>query len=221
MPEAFGAGSTTSSPLEPAEGGRETRVLLLYAEDRLAPAFVAQDEAFRNTLQSHWPRPIAFNTEYLEFLRRPGETEQRLMIELLERKYHSRRPDLVVTSTSVGLQFVLANRARLFAGIPIVFMSVHRAPMARFPIPSDVTGTWLTVDWAGTLNAALALQPHIRQVLVIGGASSRDEVWMASARTQLTPYQNRLAIRYLAVPSLAESLRTVATLPDDTIVLAG
>src|SRR5262245_12792368 len=221
MPEAFGAGSTTSSPLEPAEGGRETRVLLLYAEDRLAPAFVAQDEAFRNTLQSHWPSPIAFNTEYLEFLRRPGEAEQKLMIELLERKYHSRRPDLVVTSTSVGLQFVLDNRRRLFDGIPVVFMSVHRAPLAKHPLPSHVTGTWLSVDWAGTVDVALGLQPQIRQVLVVGGASGRDEIWLASARSQLAPYENRLSIRYLAAPSLAQVLRAVATLPDDATVLAG
>ena len=52
--------------------------LLMYAEDRLAPAFVAQDEAFRNTLQASWPGPVAFNTEYLESLRRPGEAEQML-----------------------------------------------------------------------------------------------------------------------------------------------
>jgi signal transduction histidine kinase/ABC-type uncharacterized transport system substrate-binding protein len=218
---AHATDAAPSSPLEPAEGGRETRVLLLYAEDRLAPAFVAQDEAFRNTLQSQWPSPIAFNTEYLEFLRRPGQTEQKLVIELLERKYHSRRPDLVVTSTSVGLQFVLDNRARLFDGIPVVFMSVHRAPMAKLPMPSDVTGTWLSVDWAGTVEVALRLQPQIRQVLVLGGASSRDEIWLASARGQLAPYRDRLEIRYLAAPSLAEVLRTVATLPDDTIVLVG
>src|SRR5262245_32736161 len=221
MPEAFASGPTTSSSPEPAEGGRETRVLLLYAEDRLAPAFVAQDEAFRNTLQSHWPSPIAFNTEYLEFLRRPGEAEQKLMIELLERKYHSRRPDLVVTSTSVGLQFVLDNRRRLFDGIPVVFMSVHRAPLAKHPLPSHVTGTWLSVDWAGTVDVALGLQPHIRQVLAVGGASGRDEIWLANARSQLAPYENRLSIRYLAAPSLAQVLRTVATLPDDTIVLVG
>jgi signal transduction histidine kinase len=218
-PAAFATGSASTSPLEPSEGGREIRVLLLYAEDRLAPAFVAQDEAFRNTLQASWPTPIAFNTEYLEFLRRPGETEQKLMIELLERKYHSRRPDLVVTSTSVGLEFVLANRARLFDGIPVVFMGVHRAPVAKLTIGPDVTGTWLSVDWAGTLDAALGLQPQTRQVLVVGGASSRDEIWLAGARTQLAPYQNQLVIRYLAAPSLAQVLRTVATLPDDTIVL--
>ena len=106
----------------------------MYAEDRLAPAFVAQDEAFRNTLQSSWPGPVAFNTEYLEFLRRPGEVEEKLMLELLERKYESRRPDLVVTSTSVGLEFLLRHRARLFTGIPIVFMSVMGAG-GRLTIP--------------------------------------------------------------------------------------
>jgi signal transduction histidine kinase len=191
----------------------------MYAEDRLAPAFVAQDEAFRNTLQSGWPGPVAFNTEYLEFLRRPGEVEVKLMLELLERKYQSRRPDLVVTSTSVGLEFLLTHRARLFAGIPIVFMAVHRAPAARLTIPPDVTGTWLSVDWAGTLDAALRLQPHTGEVLVVGGASGRDEIWMASARAQLAPYQSRVAIRYLPASTLAQTLRTVAGLPDDAIVL--
>ena len=90
----------------------------MYAEDRLAPAFVAQDEAFRNTLQSSWPGPVAFNTEYLEFLRRPGEVEEKLMLELLERKYESRRPDLVVTSTSVGLEFLLSAPGASLRGHP-------------------------------------------------------------------------------------------------------
>ena len=99
-------------------------------------------------------------------------------------------------------------------------MSVHRAPAARLTIPPDVTGTWLSVDWAATLDAALRLQPQTRQVLVVGGASSRDEIWMASARTQLAPYQSKVAIHYLSAAStLAQALRTVAGLPDDAIVL--
>ena len=218
-PGALAAGASAPAPSSAPGSGREIRVLLMYAEDRLAPAFVAQDEAFRNTLQAAWPGRVAFNTEYLEFLRRPGETEQFLMIELLERKYHSRRPDLVVTSTSVGLEFVLAHRERLFQGIPVVFMSVHRAPVARLALPPGVTGTWLSVDWAGTLDAALRLQPQTRQVLVVGGSSVRDGIWLASARNQLAPYRGRLAISYLTGTTLAQTLRTVSSLPPDAVVL--
>jgi signal transduction histidine kinase len=220
-PASAGAatGAVPAPPTESPNAVREIRVLLMYAEDRLAPAFVAQDEAFRNTLQSGWPGPVAFNTEYLEFLRRPGEVEVKLMLELLERKYQSLPPDLVVTSSSVGLEFLLTHRARLFAGIPIVFMSVHTAPVARLTIPPDVTGTWLSVDWAATLDTALRLQPQTRQVLVVGGTSSRDEIWVASARTQLAPYQSKVAIHYLSHVTLAQTLQTVASLPDDTIVL--
>lgn len=218
-PAPVAADAPPAPPTESPNAVREIRVLLMYAEDRLAPAFVAQDEAFRNTLQSNWPGPVAFNTEYLEFLRRPGEVEEKLMLELLERKYESRRPDLVVTSTSVGLEFLLRHRARLFTGIPIVFMSVHRAPAARLTIPPDVTGTWLSVDWAATLDAALRLQPQTRQVLVVAGASSRDAIWMASARTQLAPYQSKVAIQYMSRATLVQALQTVAGLPDDAIVL--
>ncbi len=135
------------------------------------------------------------------------------MLELLERKYRARRPDLIVASTSVGLRFVLEQRARLFAGIPVVFLAVQRAAVANLTIPPDVTGTWLSADWAGTLDAALGLQPHTRQVMVVGGASSRDEIWLASARAQLAPYQGRLAIRYSSPAPLAETLRIVASLP--------
>jgi len=218
-PGAAATGAVPSPPTESPNAVREIRVLLMYAEDRLSPAFVAQDEAFRGTLQSSWPGPVAFNTEYLEFLRRPGEVEEKLMLELLERKYQSRRPDLVVTSTSVGLEFLLTHRARLFTGIPIIFMAVHPAPVARLTIPSDVTGTWLSVDWAGTLDVALRLQPRTRQVLVVGGASGRDAIWVASARTQLAPYQSKVAIQYLSHATLAQTLQTVASLPDDAIVL--
>jgi signal transduction histidine kinase len=196
-------------------------MLLLYAEDRLLPAFVAQDEALRNTVQSGWPGPVTFHTEHLEFLRRPGEVEWKLMLELLERKYQARRPDLIVASTSVGLRFVLAQRVRLFAGIPVVFVAVQREAVADLTIPPDVTGTWLSVNWAGTLDAALALQPKARQVMVVGGASSRDEIWLAQARAQLAPYESRLTIRYSSPAPLAETLRSVASLPNDAIVLAG
>ena len=164
---------------------------------------------------------MIFHTEYLEFLRRPGDVEWKLMLELLARKYRARRPDLIVASTSVGLRFVLEQRARLFDGIPVVFLAVQRAAVANLTIPPDVTGTWLSADWAGTLDAALGLQPHTRQVMVVGGASSRDEIWLASARAQLAPYEGRLAIRYSSPVTLAETLRIVASLPNDAIVLVG
>ena len=220
-PHAPAAAQTQSTPTESGNSARPIRVLLLYAEDRLLPAFVAQDEALRNTVQSGWEGPVAFYTEYLEFLRRPGEAEWKLMLELLERKYQARRPDLIVASTSVGLRFVLEQRVRLFAGIPVVFLAVQREAVANLIIPSDVTGTWLSVNWAGTLDAALALQPKARQVMVVGGASSRDEIWLAQARAQLAPYGGRLTIRYSSPAPLAETLRIVASLPADAIVLVG
>jgi hypothetical protein len=42
---------------------------------------------------------------------------------------------------------------------------------------------------------------------------------MASARTQLAPYQSKVAIQYMSRATLVQALQTVAGLPDDAIVL--
>ena len=83
------------------------------------------------------------------------------------------------------MRFAVQNRADLFPGAPIVFSSVDRSALGDLKLDDDVTGIWLNVDWAGTLEAALRLQPGTRRVVVITGTSAIDRVWQAAARRQL------------------------------------
>ena len=75
--------------------------------------------------------------------------------------------------------------------------------------------------WAATLNAALSLQPGIRRAVVISGTSPIDRVWLATARQQLAPHQDRLQITYLTDLPMAGVLTRVAALGPDNIVVMG
>ena len=83
-PAPVAADAPPAPPTESPNAVREIRVLLMYAEDRLAPAFVAQVEAFRNTLQSNWPGPVARHR--ISGIPVAPARRGKLMLELLERK---------------------------------------------------------------------------------------------------------------------------------------
>ena len=203
------------------ETGHQVNVLLLYASPRLTPAQIALDEAFRSTLTSRLSDPVYFYTEYLDLTLFTGDEPRPELRALLRQKYGRVKLDLVVALGSRALRFAVQNRADLFPGAPIVFASVDRAAVADLKLDDDVTGLWLNIDWAGTLDAALRLQPDTRRAVVITGTAATDRVWQAAARRQLAPYQGRIDVTYLTDLSVDEVLNRVAALSKGTVVLFG
>jgi hypothetical protein len=204
-----------------SEKGPQKRVLILHPESRLLPATARLDETFRTKLRASWPGEVDFHVEQLDLSLFDEDAPPREIRALLRRKYARRRLDLIVPMDSRTLRIAVANRTALFSGAPIVFTTVDRAAAADIPLDQNVTGTWLVPGWAGTLDAALGLQPRIRRAVVIGGTASVDRVWLASARRQLALHQGRVEITYLTDLSLSDVLTKVAALPPDSVVLIG
>ncbi|MGH7344670.1 MAG: GAF domain-containing protein, partial [Candidatus Rokuibacteriota bacterium] len=205
------------------ETQRPINVLLLFASPRLTPAQIVIDEAFRSTLTSRVPAPVYFYTEYLDLTLFQGDEPRPELRALLTHKYRGVKLDLVVALASRALRFAVQNRAELFPGAPIVFAGVDRAALGDLKLADDVTGLWLNVDWAGTLDAALRLQPDTKRVVLITGTSATDRVWRDAARRQLDadPYRGRIAVEYPTGLSVDQVLQRVAVLSQGTIVLFG
>jgi two-component system, LuxR family, sensor kinase FixL len=197
-------------------------VLLLFASPRLTPAQIAIDEAFRSTLTSRLSAPVFFYTEYLDLTLFRGDDPRPELRALLKHKYVGVKLDLVAAFASRAVRFAVQNRADLFPGAPIVFSSVDRTALGDLKLDDDVTGIWLNVDWAGTLEAALRLQPGTRRVVVITGTAATDRVWQAAARRQLDVARYRgVAIEYVTDLAVEQVLQRVAALSPGTIVLFG
>jgi hypothetical protein len=208
-----------TSPAPDRAPGR--RILLLYGEPRLTPAIVTQDAILRSILTDRSSVPVTFYTEYLDLNLFHGAVPLPELRELLRRKYQTRHIDLIVTGGSRVLRIALHNRADLFSNAPVVFLAVDPTAAADLRLGPDVTGTWLHMGWADTVAAARRLQPEIRRIVVAGGVSPTDRVWMEGARKQLAPPGNPIEVVYLTDLSLDEIVTNVRGLPRGTAVVVG
>src|SRR5262245_29710832 len=176
-------------PAARAEWPGHANVLLAYAQRRLVPSLVEMDESIRSTIQTESPRPVTFQTEFLDLDGTRGPRYEEKLRELLRMKYAGSHLDLIICGAAPALRFLLAHREELFPGVPIVFTSVDRAAAADLALPPGVTGVWSHVDWRGTLDAALLLQPDTRRVVIVGGTADADRLWVRRAREALGGYR--------------------------------
>ena len=132
------------------------------------------DDGFRATLTAKAGAPVFFYTEFLDLARFPGPELVPELRALLQRKYRDIPPDLLAVSSSRTLRLAMEHRAALFPGVPVVFFGVDKDAAADIALPGDVTGLWVPFNWAGTLEAALRLQPDTRRVMVVTGAGPVD-----------------------------------------------
>jgi PAS domain S-box-containing protein len=203
------------------EAATTQTVLLLYGESRLLPSIVAADEAIRATLTARSPRPLTFHTEYLESLAGPhGASFEPELARLLGKKYADVKPDVIIAGRGAA-DFVLARRAEIFPGVPLVLLGLGRASLATRGAGPGVVAIFTAPEWAATLDVAVALQPGTRRVMVVHGGSSIDREWAARARQELAPYERRVEVQHVTVASLETLLAEVARLPDGSIVLVG
>ena len=210
------AGSSDPAPAPSAP----RRVVLLYDFPRATPAIVAHEQAFTQTLKSTAGVPVNVYVDYLNLTLTRGAFPVET-VDYLGVKYVHTSPDLVVAVGSTTLRFVLAHRARLFPGVRIAFTAADQAAVADVALPSDVAGIWLSIDWKGTYETALRLQPDVNRVVVVTGVSPIDRVWMAAARAQLEQVRGARDLVFLQGPSLESVMEQVAAFSARTIVLLG
>ena len=201
-----------------AEGFARKSVLLLYAESRIVPAILRVDEGIRSRFTTAGVE-AEFLPEYLDlsWAAEPGHTTD--LLAFLRSKHRHRRFDIVMAAGSAALQFALANRAELFPGVPIVFCAATQAGTDGLRLGPDVTGVWMVAEAAATVAAAVRLQPMARQLVIVGGASSLDQVFLDDVKRDLAGRTGDLEVSYLVGLPLDRVRETLAALPRAAIVL--
>src|SRR5258708_20220959 len=116
---------TSAAGQAPAPG---QRVLMLYSDERLLPANIIMDEAIRVAFAVGTKNRVEFYSEFLDVARFPGEEQQWRKRNFFRDKYRERPPDLGIAVSGGALVFLVDRRSALFAGAPIVYFSLARAP---------------------------------------------------------------------------------------------
>ena len=191
-------------------------VLTITAGTENFPANPIMDAGVRDALASRTDLPIDYFTEYLESDFFPGEEASMAFRDYLRAKYRGRRIDVVIAMTDQVLNFVLAHRAELFPGAPVVYMGVVVPGESVRTAGAGLTGLKVGVAYAETLQLALELQPSTQQVLVV--ATGREGI-VAAVRSELQEWSERVELTYLAARTVPELLAAVQKAPPGSVIL--
>ena len=114
---------------------------------------------------------IEMSAEYLDARRYPDSERASRIRELVISKLEGKTPKLVMVSDNAALDFVLAQRDRLFPDTPIVFCGVNDFHPSMISGYRAITGVAEETPVTETVELALRFHPGTRQIIVVGRTS--------------------------------------------------
>ncbi len=194
------------------------RVMLLVPSDLLLPSAVLQTGITKEAIQEAVSGEVEFYAEGLDALRLPGPEQEGEFVALLQKRYASLTPDLIVVHGPMH-GFVSRHRAALWPKQPWMFVGANQLSLQDPDFPRDIPGTSVRFDVAGTVDLALRLQPEAKRVVVVAGSAEFDRHQVRNVASELEPYRDRVDIAYLPEGSLSAMTQRLASLPRDSIIL--
>ncbi len=194
-------------------------VLILHSYDEGLKWTSDQNEGilgkFRNADETY-----EFYVEYMDWKNHPNDENLEQFRERMAFKYSHKRLDIIITTDDAALSFALNNRAELFPGVPVVFSGVNILGVeAIIGGEAAVTGVIEEIDPAGTLKAALALNPGIKDIYVL--FDNTESGLTTGELTIETIHENNPLINVIPLnnQSTYQILQTVSNAGDDSIVI--
>lgn len=195
-------------------------VLILFSNEAELPANQMFLRGVREALAQMPSQPPATNTEFLDLVRFPSGDHEAQLASLIKSKYQGIQFSVAIAAAPQALDFLTKYRDEIIPGVPIVFAEISRDDVLRRTLPPATTGVMSRWDIVRTLDMAIGLEPHARQIVFITGASNFDQLWEAEAREKLRAYEGRYQVSYWTRLPLADVIDRVGKLTRDTIILA-
>jgi signal transduction histidine kinase len=193
---------------------RNKQVLVLYSTRRDAQIAVVGDRDLPQILEEGLAERIDYYSEFIDQSRFPSAGYLDAFRDFLELKYGDRRFNVVVAMGDVPLEFVAANRARLFADVPMVYFA-SRPPTRSL---ENATGVIAMLNLADTVALATTLQPDVQHLFIVSGIGGGNASFERAAREQLRRYESRLTITYFSGLPTSDLEKRLAALPEHSIV---
>ena len=172
----------------------------------------------REVLKSRVHGSIDLFQESVPFDRLATSDSSRALRDYLRERYRSRRPDLVIASTSSVRDFVLQYRDELFPGIPLVIEAAwtsHLSPAER-QRDGGIAAVELSNLLIEPLELALRLHPRARHAYVLVGRTS--PALLANLRRAHEAAAGGVPVTFITDLPVPEMLRALEQIPPDSVV---
>jgi signal transduction histidine kinase len=198
---------------------RSPRVLILYPYDEKLPATAIAGERARTRLLEATAGKIDLFSEFLDLSRFSEKAHIDRMARYLAEKYVEHRPDVVIALGEESTSFIVANRTTIAPEARIVFCGFGSDTASELNLPGDVVGAFSEFDITKTFEMARGLQPNASHLFILGGSSTFDRSWLASARADLAVPAKSYETTYVEDLTIDEFVERAAHFPTDSIVL--
>jgi len=194
----------------------------IYFLESLAPNLPAAARTiagFKQRLGEKSADRLEIFVDYMDLVRFPSKAHRDRIAQYLAGKYAEAPPDVLITLGRAALSFMVEYRDMLAPHAPKILVSV---PLKEATQPTPLENAfWIpgVYDYSKTLELAQHLQPRAQNLVIVGGASDYDRQWLDDVRRQFEPSGGRYNVRYIAGLSYTDTLKEVALLPKDTIVV--
>ena len=200
--------ATVLGPAAARADERQKQVLVLFSTGRSAQFAVVAERNLPSLLFHGMDEGVDYHSEYIESPMFSRPEYPNAYLDSLSLKYQGHAFDLVVAVGGLACEFLASNRAVLFPDTPVVFYDIE-PPRNRMP---NSTGLVNELHFDRSLDLAVALQPDLKHVYVVSGASASDGENEQRARRQFLPLAARLDFTYfsgLVTRDLEARLRTL------------
>ncbi len=199
--------------------GAQKRVLVLHLMRRNDTSTLANERTYQKVLTDGLAGRLDYYSEYVDLARFGGDDYQSALRDFLSQKYKRTDFDLIIATTDELRNFLARYRDELFPRTPVVFSSSSDGPFDSKTGSSDVTGIAYQTDLRGTLDIIRSLQPAVKRVFLVTGASQAVDKWHeARARQQFEGYDDGLELTYWSGLPLDEIKRRVSRLTPDSVI---
>ena len=183
----------------PAGATQPRNVLMLSSNSRLLPANIEFDRGLAEVFAAQPDVRVELSVEFLDAPRFSGDAYGRTVATYLREKYAAHPPEVVVVGGDEALAFALRNRAQMFPGVPVVYQAVSTTVVSALaPLPDDVIGAAVELDFLGSVEQALRWQPGASRLVLVSGTSDWDRAWEARTRKEAVAFEGRLSLEFLA-----------------------
>ena len=208
-----------ASSAHTADDERAKRVLMISTASRFSPGSGVVEQNIVNKLQELGPRRIEFYSEYLDIIRFPSASYQRLFRDYLHVKYADQPPDLLMLIYVGNLVVAEKFLGQVFPGVQIVLagLTEEEVPVGKFG--SHVSGIAQGTDLRGTMELILRLKPETRRIVVIAGTAEVDRITLSRAKEAAQSLTDRAKFDFWSDRSMADVRQAVKSLPAQTAIL--
>ena len=190
------------------------QVLVLYSTRRDSQFSVTGEAELPRALDVGLSQNLDYYSEFIDVTRFPDRTYREAFSDFLRLKYRGVRFDVVIAMQDAATEFVNDYGDALFPGSPVVFLSNRPDVIRR----RNSTGLVHQRDFAATIRLMHQLQPDVRQVFVVTGATPADKNFEDMVRRQVEPSPFGLQFTYLAGLTTEALHQRVSTLPPHSAV---